>query len=164
MSEIQLPPTEPTTDLLPSAVFLDVCTSNLANAVFIESRRVSQLARLYHKVDQFLADHELHRRLSSASSDQASPRGEHIWIDNLGEAGYDVLRSIPAEIQKVAPEDFIATFRDANIAISGIDRDDAYEALLAEILDTFDSLTEEKSLGKSAAKQLRLLQKYIAKR
>lgn len=85
-------------------------------------------------------------------------------ISNLGEPGYQVLQPIPVEIEKVAPGDFLASFREANISISGIDNDDAYEALLAEILDTFDSLTEEKSLGKSAAKQLRVLKTYIAKR
>ena len=164
MSEIQLPPTDPTTDLLPFVLFLDATTSNLANAVFIESRCLTPHGRFDFKVGKFVSDHELLRLLHSASTDQASPRTEHVLIDNLGEPGYQVLQPIPVEIEKVAPGDFLASFRKANISIPGIDNDDAYEALEAEILDTFDSLTEAKSLGKSSAEQLRVLKRYIAKR
>ncbi|MYA80134.1 MAG: hypothetical protein F4X39_06350, partial [Acidobacteriia bacterium] len=98
-----------------------------------------------------MADHEQLQLLTSASTDQSSPRTEHVRIKNLGEAGYQILQPIPVVIQEVAPEDFLASFHEANIAISGSDNDDAYQALVAEILDTFDVLIEERSLGPDAA-------------
>ena len=110
-----------------------------------------------------MADHEQLQLLSSASTDQDTPRTEHVWIDNLGEGGYHTLQPIPVEIQEIAPEDFLASFREANIAISGSDNDDAYQALVAEILDTFDVLIEERNLGPDAAEKLRTLSTYIAR-
>jgi len=52
---------------------------------------------------------------------------------------------------------------DRIIALCGIDRHDAYQALMAEILDTLDALTEEHSLIPKAAEQLKTLCEYIAK-
>ena len=57
----------------------------------------------------------------------------------------------------------IATFQEANIAIGGFDRQDAYQSFVAEILDTFDVLTEEEYLGPDAAAQLQVLRTYIGK-
>ena len=93
------------------------------------------------------------------------PLPELVSIDSnsLGESGYLLLQPIPVSIQEIAPGDFMASFHEANIAIPGSDSDDAYQALVAEILDTFDGLTEEKYLGKSAFDQLQILKKYIAK-
>ena len=110
-----------------------------------------------------MADHEQLQLLTSASTDQSSPRTEHVRIKNLGEAGYQILQPIPVVIQEVAPEDFLASFHEANIAISGSDNDDAYQALVAEILDTFDVLIEERSLGPDAAEKLQTLSTYIAR-
>lgn len=110
-----------------------------------------------------MADHEQLQLLSSASTVQSSPRTEHVWIDNLGEAGYQILQPIPVEIQEVDTEDFLASFREANIAISGSDNDDAYQALVAEILDTFDVLIEERNLGPDAAEKLRTHSTYIVR-
>ena len=110
-----------------------------------------------------MADQEQLQLLSSASTDQDTPRTEHVWIKNLGEAGYHTLQPIPVEIQEVATEDFLASFREANIAISGSDSDDAYQALVAEILETFDVLIEERNLGPDAAEKLRLLSTYIVR-
>lgn len=94
---------------------------------------------------------------------RSSPRTEHVSIDYLGEAGYDILQPIPVEIRRVAPGDFLASFRKANIAISGSDNDDACQALVAEILDTFDVLNEEQHLGPDAAEKLRTLSTYIVR-
>ena len=47
--------------------------------------------------------------------------------------------------------------------MSGIDNDDALQALLAEILETFDVLVKEQSLGPDAAKQLQILNTYIVR-
>ena len=47
--------------------------------------------------------------------------------------------------------------------MSGSDSQDAYEALVADILETFDVLTAEQTLGPDAAEQLRILRTYIVK-
>ena len=80
-------------------------------------------------------------------------------IDSL-EDGYLVLRPIPVRYERHA-HGTIASFVQANIAISGVDAQDAYQALVAEILDTFDFLTAEPVLSESAAKQLNVLRDYI---
>ena len=56
-----------------------------------------------------------------------------------------------------------ASFREANIAMSGSDGSDALQALAAEILETFDVLVSEQNLGPDAADQRRLLCTYIAR-
>ena len=57
----------------------------------------------------------------------------------------------------------MAAFREANIAMSGSDNNDAYQALVAEILETFDVLIGERNLGQDAAEQLRILSTYIVR-
>lgn len=80
------------------------------------------------------------------------------------EDGYEVLQPIPYEIDVINEGDCMASFDEANIAIGGSDAGDAYQALLANILDTFDSLVaEEGRLSPQAADQLRILRTYIGK-
>ena len=98
-----------------------------------------------------------------AATDQAPPRVEHVWINDPGEAGYRILQPIPVGIRRVEVGDFEASFREANIAMSGSDSDDALQALAAEILDTFDVLLGEQNLGPDAAEQRRLLGTYLAR-
>ncbi len=76
---------------------------------------------------------------------------------------YRVLQRIPVEIRRVDIGDFEASFRAANIAISGSDSHDALQALVVEILDTFDLLLEEHKLGPDAAEQRRILSQYLAR-
>ena len=87
---------------------------------------------------------------------------EYIWIENLGEGAYRVRQSLPVKITRIGAGNFEASFREANIAISGTDSDDAYQALVAEILDTLDTLVEEPNLIPRAARQLQILREYIA--
>ena len=92
------------------------------------------------------------------------PKTESIATSDLHEDGYTVLRPILIEIERIGDTDFTASFKEANIAIGGLDRQDAYQALVAEILDTFDALTEEENnLGPDAATQLQTLRAYIVK-
>ena len=84
-------------------------------------------------------------------------------IHDLGEAGYRILKPIPVEIKTVEVGDVEASFREANIAMSGADTNDALQALVADILDTFDVLISEHNLGPDAAEQRRLLRTYIAR-
>lgn len=67
------------------------------------------------------------------------------------------------EIRRVDVGDYEARFREANIAIAGTDSHDALQALVSEILDTFDILLTEPALGPDAAEQRRILSAYIAR-
>jgi hypothetical protein len=84
-------------------------------------------------------------------------------IENLEEVGYEVVKPIPYEIERIGEMNFLASFVEANIAVGGFDLQDAYQALVAEILDTFDALTEEPRLGPDAAAQLAVLRTYIVR-
>jgi hypothetical protein len=97
------------------------------------------------------------------SADQALPHIEHARIDNLGEAGYCILQPIPVEIRRVGIGDFEASFREANIAMPGSDSNDALQALVAEILETFDVLLRERNLAPDAVVQRRILRTYIVR-
>lgn len=108
-----------------------------------------------------------------ANIDPGSYEGESVTSDykfdtdlrpivDLHEDGYIVLQPIPIIIERV-DDSFLATFEEANIAIGGVNRQDAYQSLVAEILDTFDALTEEGHLGPDAAAQLQVLRTYIGK-
>ena len=84
-------------------------------------------------------------------------------IVDLNEDGYVVFQPIPIKIERTDDTSFLATFQEANIAMVGVDRQDAYQSLVAEILDTFDVLTGEGHLGPDAAAQLQVLRTYIGK-
>lgn len=79
------------------------------------------------------------------------------------EASYDVVIPIPVRIQRVDRDTFEASFDEANVAINGVDAQDAYQSLVAEILDTFDTLIGEPALGGPAAQQLAVLRRHIVK-
>lgn len=79
------------------------------------------------------------------------------------EDGYDLIRPIPYRIERMDEGEFRASFDEANIAISGVGRQDAYQSLVAEILDTFDTLTGEEQLSPATAAQLDVLRTYIAR-
>ncbi len=56
-----------------------------------------------------------------------------------------------------------AMFADANIAMSGVDTQDAYQSLIAEILDTFDTLSVEPILAPEAVAQFEILKNHIGR-
>lgn len=124
---------------------------------------MTQSGEFEFDAEQPAADHLPLWQIRKAAADQAPQRSEYDWIDDLGEAGYGILRPIPLEIKRIGIGSFEAAFRKANIAMSGNDGNDAFQGLVAEILDTFDLLLSEPSLGPDAAKQLRILRTYIVK-
>lgn len=89
-------------------------------------------------------------------------KAENLAINDL-EAGYTVLAPIPVTIELVEDATYLARFDEANIAITGTDKQDAYQSLVAEVLDTFDMLATEANLAPAAAAQLAVLRAYIAK-
>jgi hypothetical protein len=77
--------------------------------------------------------------------------------------GYRVLRPIPVTYEEMSDTDVQASFEAANIAISGNSRQDAYQALIEEILTAFDDWSaDESALGLGPRQQLAVLRNYIA--
>jgi len=88
------------------------------------------------------------------------PTLEH--IDHI--EGYRVLRPIPVTYEEMSDTDVQASFEAANIAISGISRQDAYQALIEEILMAFDDWSaDESALGPAPRQQLAVLKTYLGK-
>ncbi len=85
------------------------------------------------------------------------------WITDLADDAYRLLSPIKIIYQR-SGSGFTASFVDANIAISGITKQDAREALLVEILDAFDDwAANESALGVGLTQQLAVLRRYIAR-
>jgi hypothetical protein len=71
---------------------------------------------------------------------------------------------IPVNVTCEASADFVASFDQARISIGGESFDDAFGALVIELLDVFDYLTEHRAeLGAEPERQLSVLSRYIAK-
>ena len=163
--------TESTTDSLDGIpVFSSTVNQASEQAIVLGQQADQLLLRSFLRVeaDQALSHTEYFpiddlAGFLGAAANQELPRTEHFSIDDLGEAGYRVLQTIPVEIRRVGIGDFEAAFREANIAISGRDQDDAYQALVAEILETFDVLLTEQNLGPDATEQRQILRTYIVR-
>ncbi len=77
---------------------------------------------------------------------------------------YQIRAPIPVRVTREEPLDFTATFDEAGISIGGESFRDAFEALVNEILDTFDYLTEHQAeLGAEPQRQLTVLRTYLGK-
>ena len=172
-------PTEPTADSLDAVPFV----GPTSNQVYAGSFKLSSLVtpnqayvgsfdfsswvtpsdKFKFGAKQSTADDLLLRSFRDAAVNQDPPRTEHVLIDDLGEAGYRILQPISVKIRRVEIGDFEASFREANIAMSGSDSHDAFQALVAEILETFDVLLREQHLGPDAAEQRRILHTYIVR-
>ncbi len=71
---------------------------------------------------------------------------------------------IPVRIVREGELDFIASFEEADISISGESFRDAFQALALEVLDTFDYLLSHCSdLGPWPEQQLAILKRHLAK-
>ena len=162
MSETLLRPTKQTTDWLDAVPLVDF-TSNHAYARLFEFGLVASSGEFELNAEQSTADPLLLRLFQFPSAAQALPDIEHTRIDNLGEAGYCILQPIPVEIRRVGIGDFEASFREANIAMSGSDSNDALQALVAEILETFDVLLRERNMVPDAVVQRQILSTYIVR-
>jgi hypothetical protein len=98
----------------------------------------------------------------SADISDERDRSEGV-IDSFSDDTYEVLRPLKIKYQHT-DEGFIASFPEANIAISGVSRQDAYQALVVEILDAFDDWSaDESALGLGPRQQQAVLRKHIAK-
>ncbi len=83
-------------------------------------------------------------------------------IGSLPGEPYTLLRAIPVKIEQVEARDFVAEFDEANIAISGETYHEAFQNLIAEILNAFENFsTEEARLGPEPTRQLEVLRNYL---
>lgn len=84
------------------------------------------------------------------------------FINHLDDS-YRLLSPIRVKYER-SGDGFLASFAEANIAVSGLTKQDACEALVMEILDAFDDWTaDESALGPGPLEQLTVLKKYITK-
>lgn len=125
------------------------------------SKRITAYAPADRSTSTF-ADIEFAPVLWEASYHFFDRGPEILEIDSL-EIGYLVLRPIVVEIRRTDDKTFTASFDEANIAIAGADAQDAYQSLVAEILDVFDALSSEVALSPFAKQQLSVLETYIVK-
>ena len=92
---------------------------------------------------------------------------EVTYIDAIPDDGrYDLLRPMPVDFEEVAPDAVIAHFREADLAVTGVDRRDAQDSLVSWILDIFDDLAdaEPQVLGATPTMQIRVLRQYLERR
>lgn len=77
---------------------------------------------------------------------------------------YAVTVPIPVRMVREGELDFTASFEEADISISGESLRDAFQALVLEVLDTFDYLLSHCSdLGPWPEEQLAILKSHLAK-
>ncbi len=92
----------------------------------------------------------------------SQPTLEEEFINSL--SGYNILQPIHVTYERLSDTEVMATFEEANFAISGLSRKDAFQALLEEILVAFDDWTaDESKLGRGPQEQLAVLKKYLGK-
>jgi hypothetical protein len=78
--------------------------------------------------------------------------------------GYIVHRPIRITYDEIGDAEVQALFADADMAVSGISRQDAFQALTEEILAAFDDWSaDESKLGPGPKQQLAVLRRYLGK-
>ena len=79
------------------------------------------------------------------------------------EARFELRRPIPVDFEEVAAGAVIARFSEADLAVTGNDRQDAKIGLASWILDMFDDLAaaDPRTLGRAPAMQFHVLGRHI---
>jgi hypothetical protein len=76
---------------------------------------------------------------------------------------YRLLKPIVVRVKRLDDDDFLASFSDANMAISGDSAQEAFQNLAAHILDVLEVLERgESALAPEPARQLAVLRDHIA--
>lgn len=108
--------------------------------------------------------------LGTASGGAAAVRleaGDHdAYIEAIPapyEARFELRRPIPVDFEEVASGAVIARFSEADLAVTGDDRQDATADLASWILDIFDDLAaaDPRTLGRTPAMQFRVLGRHL---
>ena len=84
-------------------------------------------------------------------------------INDFPNEPYTVIEPIPVTIEKTAPQDFTASFHEADIAMSGESIEEALQNLAADILDVYELLRGEPSerLCHGPRQQLTTLRRFL---
>ncbi len=99
----------------------------------------------------------------SAAEAPRPPATQRVSIDYFPNEPYRLLKSILVRIQLIGEGDFLASFDEANLAMSGDTAQEALQNLAAHVLDVFELLSEEEgALGPGPTEQLRILRTYLA--
>ena len=108
--------------------------------------------------------------LGTASAGAAAVRleaGDHdTYIEAIPapyEARFELRQPIPVDFEDIAPGAVIARFSEADLAVTGDDRQDATAGLASWILDIFDDLAavDPRTLGRTPAMQFRVLGRHL---
>jgi hypothetical protein len=86
---------------------------------------------------------------------------EAMIINSLDQLGYQLRRPISVSIENIAPGEFVASFEEAEISMSGSSATDAVQGLLYALISVYQEYTGHPLLGPIPAKQLRVLEKYL---
>ena len=81
------------------------------------------------------------------------------------EARFELRQPIPVDFEEVAAGAVIARFSEADLAVTGNDRQDAKTGLASWILDIFDDLAaaDPRTLGGTPAMQFRVLERHLVR-
>ena len=89
-------------------------------------------------------------------------KSSEAFIDDLPDVKYTLLKPIPVLLNPVGAGEWVASFEEANIAMSGDDPDDAKESLAYEILYAMESYcAEEEALIPDLKSTLTVLRQSI---
>ena len=100
---------------------------------------------------------------SSASKSQVEVAPDADVIDG-GLEGYIVKRPIQITYEDISDTEVQARFGKGNFAVAGVSRQDAFQALVEEILAAFDDWNaDEPNLGPGPRQQLAVLRNYLGK-
>lgn len=107
-------------------------------------------------------------RISVGASWSSGSRGDREWTIQQSDLPdgepYEVTKEIPVRIIKAGDLEYVATFEDANISIGGISKHDAFQALVYDVLDTFDYLNaHQPELGPAPRRQLAVMSRHLVK-
>ena len=102
---------------------------------------------------------------SCSVSDDSLPQFSRV-INEFPNEPYVIIKAIPVTVQRNAPREYIASFREANIAMPGETVEEAYGNLTTHILDVYEILKEEPptKLARGPREQLAILRKFVAKK
>ena len=88
-----------------------------------------------------------------------------LQIDTLTDSPYSLRQPIPVRLEKQEDGEWIASFEEANISMSGSDSEEAIELLAENIESAFALfLAEEKKLSPRLAQNFAVLRQYIIKK
>ena len=102
---------------------------------------------------------------SGSRNDDSLPQFSRV-INEFPNEPYVVIKAIPVTVQQNAPREYIASFREANIAMPGETVEEAYGNLTTHILDVYEILKEEPptKLARGPREQLAILRKFVAEK